>query len=499
MGVVSKLIVFELDGGTWSIINPLIEQGRLPNLARVREQGASGILHSIKPMISAALWATIFSGKTREQHGVRTFDAGSRQVRCKRLWDIAHEQGLKCGVCGSMSTWPPYDVGAFMIPDIMARGPETIPARLSFLQGLVIQQLRENSASNISALAYAKHALKMQQVGVTFRTLFALIREVALSWLARRPRRESYWHRALLLQQLYADVFRRLYCGYRPDLATYHYHVVDTLSHRYWHYTFPDTFDVSDEEMNQYRDVIPSAYESADLILGHFLHLADHNTAVMVLSDHGFHTASEMFSRHIAHLPRWIEILGLEQAVVPTRLGLQHFMYFDDATQVERIAQVLASVYVKETGAPALRTVEARDDSLLFEPELVYANGMTVVIPGYGTWPFEELFQDTGHVTSGGHHTEGIVLAAGPQIRPGAELLGASVVDATPNMLALLGLPVARDMEGDIWDAMLTDEALASISHIDSYEVEACTRISAEYNAEEKKLLYQRLQDLGYL
>lgn len=495
----TKLIIFELDGGTWDIINPLIEQGRLPNLAQIKRQGAWGILRSIKPMISAALWTTIFTGKTREQHGVQTFDAGSEQVRCPRLWDIAHGQGLVCGTCGSLSTWPPYDIGAFMIPDIMARGSETIPAELSFLQEMVAQQLRKDVKPKSNPFAYAKYAFKMQRAGVTPQTLSALFSEVISSRLTKRPQRESYWRRSLLLQQIYADAFSRLYRTYRPDLATYHYHVVDTLSHRYWHYAFPDAFDVSAEEVERYHDVIPSAYRSADRILGQFLRLTDHDTAVMVLSDHGFHTAAELFSRHVAHLPRWMTILDLEQTAFPTRLGLQHYLYFNNTARIEEIAQALTSTYVKEEGNPVFRKVEIRDNSLLFEPELAYAVGTTVVIPGYGEWPFEELLRDTGHVTSGGHHSEGIVLAAGPGIHPGTKLQDASVLDATPNMLALLGLPVARDMEGKIWEAMFTDESLDSISYIDSYETEERTEVSADYTAEEKEALYQRLQDLGYL
>lgn len=497
----SKLMIFELDGGTWDVIDPLIEQGRLPNLARLKKEGAWGILRSTKPMISPVIWATIFTGKTREQHGVRAFDAGSQQVRCKRLWDIAHEQGLVCGVCGSLSTWPPYDVGAFMIPDIMARGPETIPERLSLLQELVLQQLHGTGKSGIGALGYAGYALRMQRAGVKPQTLLAMAREVTLTQLATRPRRESYWRRALLLQQVYADVFERLYRVHQPDLVTYHYHTVDTLSHKYWHYSFPETFDVPVEEVSQYHEVIPSAYEAADRVLGQFLRMADRDTALMVLSDHGFCTSSEAHSRHTARLVRWIEVLGLKQAAVPIRLGRQHFLYFDDAAQVEPIAQVLASTYVKETGNPALRTVETRDDSLFFVPALERANGMTIVVPGYGEWPFDELFRDDGHVTSGVHHQEGIVIVSGPQIRPGIKLSDASVIDATPNMLTLLGLSMARDMDGRIWTEMFADRTRSHtpISYVDTYESEKRVEISAAYTDEERALLYQRLEDLGYL
>ena len=76
----ARLIVFELDGGTWQVIDPLIAQGRLPNLSSLREQGAWGVLRSIKPMISPAVWATIYTGKTREQHGVGHYPCAPRHL-----------------------------------------------------------------------------------------------------------------------------------------------------------------------------------------------------------------------------------------------------------------------------------------------------------------------------------------------------------------------------------------------------------------------------------
>ena len=37
-----KVMVLGLDGATWDVLEPLIQEGLLPNLARLREQGSSG-------------------------------------------------------------------------------------------------------------------------------------------------------------------------------------------------------------------------------------------------------------------------------------------------------------------------------------------------------------------------------------------------------------------------------------------------------------------------
>ena len=54
-------------------------------------------------------------------------------------------------------------------------------------------------------------------------------------------------------------------------------------------------------------------------------------------------------------------------------------------------------------------------------------------------------------------------------------------------------------MKGKIWESVLTDEALASITYIDSYEAGERTKTRTDYTSEERKVLYQRLEDLGYL
>ena len=62
---------------------------------------------------------------------------------------------------------------------------------------------------------------------------------------------------------------------------------------------------------------------------------------------------------------------------------------------------------------------------------------------------------------SGGHRMVGVLVLYGRGIRSGEVIEGASVYDLTPTMLALLGLPVAEDMPGDV----LTD-ALLSVPEV---------------------------------
>jgi hypothetical protein len=81
----------------------------------------------------------------------------------------------------------------------------------------------------------------------------------------------------------------------------------------------------------------------------------------------------------------------------------------------------------------------------------------------------------TGTAVAAASHAaapEGVLLVAGRGIRAGAAPAGASVLDVTPTLLYLMGLPVARDMEGRVLTEIL-EPAFARenpVTFIPSYE-----------------------------
>jgi hypothetical protein len=58
-----KVFVLGLDGATWDVLEPLLQDGLLPNLARLREQGAWGSLRSVFPPLSPVAWTGVMTGK----------------------------------------------------------------------------------------------------------------------------------------------------------------------------------------------------------------------------------------------------------------------------------------------------------------------------------------------------------------------------------------------------------------------------------------------------
>jgi hypothetical protein len=132
-----KVVVIGIDGADWNVIRPLIDRGRLPALASLVREGATGDLESIPPMNSPALWTTVATGVGRERHGIRDFvykTPGSYSqpvvnstIRERlALWNILSELGYKVGVLNWYASWPAEEVNGFVISDRLGTlGPET--------------------------------------------------------------------------------------------------------------------------------------------------------------------------------------------------------------------------------------------------------------------------------------------------------------------------------------------------------------------------------------
>jgi predicted AlkP superfamily phosphohydrolase/phosphomutase len=114
-----------------------------------------------------------------------------------------------------------------------------------------------------------------------------------------------------------------------------------------------------------------------------------------------------------------------------------------------------------------------------------------IVVSGYGMrpapfWrrPFSGL---TGDPTASGSHAgapEGFLMAVGDGVKAGAVLDRASVLDVAPTILYLMGLPVARDMEGRVLTELLEEDFARThpVTFIPSYESLAVTPLAGSPN-----------------
>ena len=126
-----RVAVIGWDGATWNVIDPLLEQGRLPNLARLIERGSRGVMVAEEPLLSPALWTSLATGFTSVDHGISGFIlpdprgeggvlASTFHRRRAPIWKIASDAGRSVGFIGWWTTWPAEHVRGYMVSDHLA-------------------------------------------------------------------------------------------------------------------------------------------------------------------------------------------------------------------------------------------------------------------------------------------------------------------------------------------------------------------------------------------
>jgi len=404
-----KVILVGIDAADWDVMGPLLDEGKLPNFARLRAEGASGRLRSLEPLTkSPIIWASIATGKVPSKHGISDFFVKQAQAakakegkapapgeapttsnlwRARPVWDILGSVGKRVGVVGWWTTWPATPVNGVMVSDYVQYEFGSWPARDS----------RRTYPDTLEAIV-AK--LRRSPESISWAELFQFVPPIDTTKVT--PRQEQLvkdlrWMVAgdLTFHRISMELYRRN----RPDFFAFYYRGIDAASHRYWDIDMPGTFTppITDAEYHWLKNLIRNYYVFADRQLGEILRETDKNTSVVVCSDHGFGGGGK---------------------------GIM------------------------------------------------------------------------------AHKLDGIIFVKGPGTPKGASISGATVLDVTPTVLALFGLPTADDMDGrPVEDALpaATVKKLAREKRLKTYETARRPGDSQPIASPVDEELRERLRSLGYI
>ena len=109
-----RVLLIGWDAADWKVIMPLVDAGKMPNLARLIEEGICGNMATLQPVLSPMLWTSIATGKRPYKHGIHGFSepdpvsGGIRPVtnlsrKTKAVWNILNQSGLNTITIG---WWP---------------------------------------------------------------------------------------------------------------------------------------------------------------------------------------------------------------------------------------------------------------------------------------------------------------------------------------------------------------------------------------------------------
>lgn len=105
-----KIFLLGLDGSTLDLIGPWASEGKLPTIKKLIRSGSSGRLRSTIKPITPVAWTSIMTGKNPGKHNMMDFfDAdyenfrighfkAAGDVKAEFVWEILEKNGIKCGI-----------------------------------------------------------------------------------------------------------------------------------------------------------------------------------------------------------------------------------------------------------------------------------------------------------------------------------------------------------------------------------------------------------------
>jgi len=457
----SRVLAVALPGLSWSIVEDMVDRGEMPNLDRLRREGAWGEVESIRPLMAPAVWTSIASGKPSEEHGVLSFNAVASDVRVARLWDMFEDRGWTVGLFGWPVTWPPHETDGFVVPAVSDVGIETWPRELSFIRELAMSEKTRR------ARTWGRYC-RFAFLGIRWGARLSTLGEAGQEIIADAARGRSLdtarlFTKRKLRAKLNCDYFVELRRREPADFAAFYTNIVHVAQTYFWKYHEPSAFaGVSPEDISRYGESVHDAYRIADAFLGQILSDAGENDLVVVVSDHGAEAISDASRRTLSlRIEPMLKKMRLKGAVEATNLGARTYLRMKagqdpNRERVRRLFET-ARLAVGDQRAFTSRIDEWGNVIVTVRPEIADRLDETLLFQG-GRAPLGELVRSAELQESAQMKETGALVLRGDGVVPGRPIEGATLLDLVPTLLVLTGLDLAADLPGDVIADVFDDE-----------------------------------------
>ncbi len=289
MKKVPRAVVIGLDAATWTVIRPLMAEGKMQNLAKLMKTGVSGALESILPPITPPAWTSFMTGKNPGKHGIFHFVetehggyamnyANATSRRAPTVWKLLNNAGYSVGTMNIPFTYPPEPLNGFQISG-MDTPSETSP----FIHP---PELREELVKHVGGIQLDLRFLGSMSTDERRNQVLAEMKQLDEQWTKA----------ALYLLQ-----------NHPQDVMMFVFMSIDTVQHYFWQHMDKDHFIHDPKLAPKFGDAVRKVYERLDLAAGQIIDRLPPETTVFAISDHG---GGPVVDRTI-FLNRYLAQLGL--------------------------------------------------------------------------------------------------------------------------------------------------------------------------------------------
>lgn len=524
-----RVLMIGLDGATFSLFKPLAAQGVLPFVSHLIENGTAAHLMSTRNPLTPPAWTSMTTGVSPEVHGIYDFlrpayldDGGvylkvndRRQNRAETVFSMASRQGLRATALNFYGYAPApkidgYVVAGFVPWKHLRHGihPPELFARLKASTDFDYRDLG-------------------MDIGEEKKVVQGLDASENDEWIELQNVRDKAW----------TDVTCRLMQEDRTDLTAVVLDGPDKIQHLFWRYVDPDGYaGEPGPETDRIRGLVLDFYRRMDDNIRQMVEAAGPDTNVILTSDHGFGPTTEIF-----YVNQWLadhgyltwsdsamndakgqltadkirDHLGMIDwrktvAFCPTPSSNAIYLKPDPGNGIGVTPDTYMEIAMKLRAELLAWTDPATGTPVVTGADMNKMRGVNYAEPcpditlRLRDGGFVSILNADGCVVQrpladGTHRPEGIFIGYGPDFRRDETLDPLSLLDMTPLMLALLGLPVPKNLEGRVPLDALEPGFFHAITAANTPLSSADAADTSEPTEEERQILLRQMQKLGYM
>jgi predicted AlkP superfamily phosphohydrolase/phosphomutase len=533
-----KVLLIGIDGATFQVLDPLIENGTMPFLGSFMAEGVRANLRTVVPALTPPAWTSLVTGVGPGRHGIFDFfqkESGqshtirfvtSKDVASETIWEMANRHGVRSIALNFPLCFPPPAIDGYVISGWLPWRQLRLGCRPADLYDRIKQLPGFEPRELAMDMAYEEKALE------------GCSPEEYADWIALHLRREQQWSQ--ILETLLAED--------SCELVTVLFDGVDKLQHLFWRFIDPDLAHTVTEPWEvEIQEACLSYFRQLDTILARIIELAGSQATTIIASDHGFGPqvrtffvnawlaeqgyldwvtanlpqSGEFQTLGVGEIARHTTLLDWQKTVAyaPLPSGNGIHILRGDADHPHGVSEVdyegfrdeliekLLALRDPLTGEPVVADVKKREE-IFSGPHEEQAPDLTLILQDGGLVSIldsDEVVKPRAE-PSGTHHPLGVFLAKGPELLQGARLEELSILQVAPLLLHRLELPIPAELKGALPISLFASDHLQEAgegeAEIFAEEAPATQRAeSAEVDLDEESqaILLSQLRALGYI
>ena len=552
----TKVLVVGLDGTTLDLLIPLMDEGRMPFLSQLIGEGVLGPLETTYPPVTAPAWASFQTGKNPGKHGIYEFlyrkkgtvdqvPVNSKMLGGKTIWRLLSEAGKRVGIVNVPLTYPPSEVNGFMVGDFLtpqgARDFSYPPQLVEELEGQFgpyllyhiqvytkgsVGQVLEELDRLLRYRAQTTQYLLEEKPWDFFMVHFAGTDRIQHElWHIMDPNhpmhdiREAERHREATLdfyrqtdaelERLVRSVDETTTVIVMSDHGFGPIHKFVNINAWLLRCGF---LKLKGDPISRIKSILfrlgltPALGYRIAMRLG-FARLrlsrgVSKRFAILRLLDRFFLSLANV---------DWEGTKAYSQGnygqLYVNVKGREPYGIVEPGVDYERVREELIEGLQRledpESGEKVVAQVFRRED-LYSGPHLERAPDVCFLLrEGYkalGTLDFtshrviEPVFGN-----SGDHRMTGLIVMRGPAVKNKGKLSGARIIDVTPTILYLMGIPIPKDMDGRVLVEALKEEYVMANKIRYTEVTSEAEALEPAYSPEESEEIKERLKGMGYM